>query len=131
MIKKDKTIAIFTVTSSINNEKEIVSGICTTARNIGWTVLIFNGQYNFVLDNPPVLDTNVYDEIIKVKNEDAFHDGKAFATAEGILVGISAGAALHAAKELAQRPENAGKTIVALLPDSGDRYLSTPVFAEA
>lgn len=74
---------------------------------------------------PKVLDTNVYDEIIKVKNEDAFHDGKAFATAEGILVGISAGAALHAAKELAQRPENAGKTIVALLPDSGDRYLST------
>lgn len=80
---------------------------------------------------PKVLDTNVYDEIIKVKNEDAFHDGKAFATAEGILVGISAGAALHAAKELAQRPENAGKTIVALLPDSGDRYLSTPLFAEA
>ena len=80
---------------------------------------------------PKVLDTNVYDDIIKVKNEDAFHDGKAFATAEGILVGISAGAALHAAKELARRPENAGKTIVALLPDSGDRYLSTPVFAEA
>ena len=79
---------------------------------------------------PKVLDTNVYDEIIKVKNEDAFHDGKAFATAEGILIGISAGAALHAAKELAQRPENAGKTIVALLPDSGDRYLSTPLFAE-
>ena len=79
---------------------------------------------------PKVLDTNVYDEIIKVKNEDAFHDGKAFATAEGILVGISAGAALHAAKELAQRSENAGKTIVALLPDSGDRYLSTPLFAE-
>ena len=60
MIKKDKTIAIFTATSSANNEKEIVSGICTTARNIGWTVLIFNGQYNFVLDNTPVLDTNVY-----------------------------------------------------------------------
>ena len=60
MIKKDKTIAIFTVTSSANNEKEIVSGICTTARNIGWTALIFNGQYNFVLDNTPVLDTNVY-----------------------------------------------------------------------
>ena len=79
---------------------------------------------------PKVLDTNVYDEISKVKNEDAFHDGKAFATAEGILVGISAGAALHAAKELAQRPENAGNTIVALLPDSGDRYLSTPLFAE-
>ena len=79
---------------------------------------------------PKVLDTNVYDEIIKVKNEDAFHDGKAFATAEGILVGISAGAALHAAKELAQSTENAGKTIVALLPDSGDRYLSTPLFAE-
>lgn len=80
---------------------------------------------------PSVLNTQIYDEIIKVKNEDAFHDGKVFATAEGILVGISAGAALHAAKELAQRPENAGKTIVALLPDSGDRYLSTPLFAEA
>ena len=79
---------------------------------------------------PSVLNTQIYDEIIKVKNEDAFHDGKAFATAEGILVGISAGAALHAAKELAQRPENAGKTIVALLPDSGDRYLSTPLFSE-
>lgn len=79
---------------------------------------------------PAVLDTGVYDEIIRVKNDDAFADGKAFAVSEGILVGISSGAALHAAVELAKRPENAGKVIVALLPDSGDRYLSTPLFTE-
>lgn len=78
---------------------------------------------------PAVLDTQVYDEIIPVKNEDAFAAGKKLAVKEGILVGISSGAALHAAKELAMRPENAGKTIVVLLPDSGDRYLSTPMFA--
>lgn len=78
---------------------------------------------------PAVLDTHVYDEIIPVKNEDAFAAGKKLAVKEGILVGISSGAALHAAKELAMRPENAGKTIVVLLPDSGDRYLSTPMFA--
>lgn len=79
---------------------------------------------------PEVLDTEVYDEIITVENEDAFAEGRAFAVSEGILVGISSGAALKAACILAGRPENAGKTIVALLPDSGDRYLSTPLFSE-
>ncbi|TCL59277.1 cysteine synthase A [Kineothrix alysoides] len=79
---------------------------------------------------PAVLDTQIYDEIIPVKNEDAFAAGKAIAVKEGILVGISSGAVLHAAVEVAKRPENAGKTIVVLLPDSGDRYLSTPLFAE-
>lgn len=78
---------------------------------------------------PKVLDTNVYDEIIKVSNEDAFAAGRAIAVQEGVLVGISSGAALHAAAELARRPENKGKVIVALLPDSGDRYLSTPLFS--
>lgn len=78
---------------------------------------------------PEVLNTKVYDEVIAVENEDAFAEGKAFALAEGILVGISSGAALKAAAILAARPENAGKTIVALLPDSGDRYLSTPLFS--
>lgn len=77
---------------------------------------------------PDVLNTTVYDEILPIENEDAFTEGKAFAVSEGILVGISSGAALKAASILAQRPENAGKTIVALLPDSGDRYLSTPLF---
>ena len=77
---------------------------------------------------PDILNTKVYDEIITVANEDAFAEGKAFAVTEGILVGISSGAALKAAKELAARPENKGKTIVVLLPDSGDRYLSTPLF---
>ena len=77
---------------------------------------------------PDVLDTKIYDEIIAIENEDAFAEGKAFATSEGILVGISSGAALKAAEILAKRPENKGKTIVALLPDSGDRYLSTPLF---
>ena len=79
---------------------------------------------------PEVLDTSVYDEIIAVENEDAFAEGKAFAISEGILVGISSGAALKAASILASRPENAGKNIVVLLPDSGDRYLSTPLFAD-
>ena len=77
---------------------------------------------------PDVLNTKVYDEIITIENEDAFAEGRAFATSEGILVGISSGAALKAAEILAKRPENKGKTIVALLPDSGDRYLSTPLF---
>ena len=80
---------------------------------------------------PKVLDQNIYDEIIRVKNEDAFAKGKEIAQTEGILVGISSGAALWAATELAKRPEYAGKTIVVLLPDSGDRYLSTAMFAEA
>lgn len=79
---------------------------------------------------PAVLDTKVYDEVITVENEEAFAQGKAFAVSEGILTGISSGAALAAAVVLAKRPENKGKTIVALLPDSGDRYLSTPLFAE-
>jgi len=79
---------------------------------------------------PEVLDTNIYDEIITVENEEAFAEGKAFALSEGILVGISSGAALKAAAILAGRPENKGKNIVVLLPDSGDRYLSTPLFAD-
>ncbi|MDC7301176.1 cysteine synthase A [Agathobacter ruminis] len=79
---------------------------------------------------PSVLNTEIYDEIIAIENEDAFTEGKRFATAEGLLVGISSGAALKAATILASRPENAGKNIVALLPDSGDRYLSTPLFTE-
>jgi cysteine synthase A len=77
---------------------------------------------------PEVLNTNVYDEIITIENEDAFDEGRRFAVSEGILVGISSGAALKAAAILATRPENKGKTIVALLPDSGDRYLSTQLF---
>ena len=79
---------------------------------------------------PKVLDTSVYDEIITVANEDAFATGKAIGRAEGVLVGISSGAAVWAAIQLAKRPENAGKTIVALLPDTGDRYLSTPLFGD-
>ena len=79
---------------------------------------------------PDVLDTKVYDEIIPVANEDAFAAGKEVGRSEGVLVGISAGAALWAAIELAKRTENKGKTIVALLPDTGDRYLSTPLFEE-
>lgn len=77
---------------------------------------------------PDTLNTKVYDEIIAIENEDAFAEGRAFAVSEGILVGISSGAALKAAGILAARPENKGKTIVVLLPDSGDRYLSTPLF---
>ena len=79
---------------------------------------------------PEVLDTKVYDEIIPVANEDAFAVGKEIGRSEGVLVGISSGAALWAGIELANRPENAGKTIVVLLPDTGDRYLSTPLFAD-
>ena len=79
---------------------------------------------------PDVLDTKVYDEIIPVTNDDAFATGKRIGHAEGVLVGISSGAAVWAAIQLAKRPENAGKTIVALLPDTGDRYLSTPLFAD-
>ena len=79
---------------------------------------------------PDVLDTRIYDEVIPVANEDAFAAGKLVGHKEGVLVGISSGAAVWAAIELAKRPENAGKTIVALLPDTGDRYLSTPLFAD-
>ncbi len=79
---------------------------------------------------PEVLDTKIYDEIIPVSNEDAFEIGKTIGKSEGVLVGISSGAATWAAIELAKRPENEGKTIVVLLPDTGDRYLSTPLFAD-
>jgi len=79
---------------------------------------------------PDVLDTTIYDEIIPVSNEDAFATGKRIGKSEGVLVGISSGAAAFAALELAKRPENKGKTIVVLLPDTGDRYLSTPLFAD-
>lgn len=79
---------------------------------------------------PEVLDTKIYDEIIAVSNEDAFATGKTVGRKEGVLVGISSGAALHAGIELAKRPENKGKNIVVLLPDTGDRYLSTPLFAD-
>ena len=79
---------------------------------------------------PDTLNTKIYDEIITVENEDAFATGRELAHKEGLLVGISSGAALHAAVELAKRPENAGKTIVVLFPDTGDRYLSTPLFAD-
>ena len=78
---------------------------------------------------PDILNTRIYDEVITIENEDAFSEGRAFATSEGILVGISSGAALKAASMLAKRPENVGKVIVALLPDSGDRYLSTALFS--
>ena len=79
---------------------------------------------------PDTLNTKIYDEIIAVENEDAFATGRAIAREEGLLVGISSGAAVWAATELAKRPENKGKIIVALLPDTGDRYLSTPMFSE-
>lgn len=79
---------------------------------------------------PDVLDTSVYDEVVKVENDDAFETGREIGRLEGVLVGISSGAAVWAAIELAKRPENEGKTIVALLPDTGERYLSTPLFAE-
>ena len=77
---------------------------------------------------PEILNTTIYDEVITIENEDAYKEGKTFAVTEGILVGISSGAALKAAKIVAERPENKGKTIVILLPDSGDRYISTPLF---
>lgn len=79
---------------------------------------------------PDVLNTNVYDEVFPVSNEDSFETGKLLGKSEGVLVGISSGAALYAAIELAKRPENEGKTIVVLLPDTGDRYLSTPLFQD-
>ena len=79
---------------------------------------------------PDTLDTKIYDEIITVENEDAFASGKEVAKTEGILIGISSGAAIQAAKELAKREENKGKTLVVLLPDGGDRYLSTPLIQD-
>ena len=78
-----------------------------------------------------MLDRDVIDEVFKVENKQAYDAAKSLAKTEGLLVGISSGAALHAAAELAQRPENAGKTVVALLPDTGERYLSTPLFGES
>ena len=82
---------------------------------------------NFI---PAVLDTEVYDEVIPVTEQQAYCAGRLMGRREGLLVGISSGAALHTAMEVAKRPENAGKTIVVLLPDTGDRYLSTPMFTE-
>ena len=79
---------------------------------------------------PEVLNTKIYDEVITVSNEDAFSTGRLIGRREGVLVGISSGAAAWAAIQLAKRPENEGKTIVALMPDTGDRYLSTPLFAD-
>ena len=79
---------------------------------------------------PETLDTSVYDEVITVTNEDAFATGKELARTDGVLAGISSGAALWAATQVARRPENEGKTIVVLLPDTGDRYLSTPLFTD-
>ena len=79
---------------------------------------------------PEILNTGIYDEVIQVSNEDSFATGKLICRSEGILVGISSGAAAFAAIELAKRPENTGKTVVVILPDTGDRYLSTPLFAE-
>lgn len=79
---------------------------------------------------PETLDTSVYDEVITVTNEDAFSTGKELARTDGVLTGISSGAALWAATQVARRPENEGKTIVVLLPDTGDRYLSTPLFTD-
>jgi cysteine synthase A len=79
---------------------------------------------------PDVLNTTVYDEIITVENEAAFETGRTLSRTEGLLIGISSGAAVWAAAEVAKRPENAGKTIVVLLPDTGERYLSTPMYSE-
>ena len=79
---------------------------------------------------PEVLNTGVFDEVIRVKGEDAFSTARTFTHSEGLFIGISSGAALHAAVALSQRPENKGKTIVALLPDTGDRYLSTPLVSD-
>ena len=97
------------------------------SRGVGGTHQIQGIGAGFV---PEVLDTAVYDEVIAVEDEDAFAAGKLVGRKEGVLVGVSSGAAVWAALELAKRPENKGKTIVALLPDTGDRYLSTPQFAD-
>ncbi len=96
-------------------------------QNISFCIIIQGIGAGFV---PNTLNTKIYDEIIAVSNEDAFSRSKLIARTEGILVGISSGAALHAGLEIASRPENKGKTIVVLLPDSGDRYYSTPLFVE-
>ena len=97
---------------------------------IGLSAVATALNLKIIITMPETLDTKIYDEIITVENEDAFATGKEMAKTEGILVGISSGAALYAVKELAKREENAGKTIVVLLPDGGDRYLSTPLIQD-
>ena len=126
-----------TITGTGRYLKEKVEGVKVVAVEPATSPLLSEGRAgahglqgigaNFV---PSILDTKVYDEIITVADQDAYEKGRLVASKEGFLVGITAGAALHAAVELAKRPENKGKTIVALFPDTGDRYLSTPMFAE-
>ena len=125
-----------TITGTGRYLKENIEGVKVVAVEPATSPLLSEGKAgphglqgigaNFV---PSILDTEVYDEIITVTDEDAYDKGRLVASNEGFLVGITAGAALHAAVELAKRPENKGKTIVALFPDIGDRYLSTPMFA--
>ncbi len=124
-----------TITGTGSYLKENIPGVKVVAVEPARSPLLSEGKAgphglqgigaNFV---PSILDTEVYDEIITVTDEDAYDKGRLVASKEGFLVGITAGAALHAAVELAKRPENKGKTIVALFPDTGDRYLSTPMF---
>lgn len=124
-----------TITGTGRYLKENIPGVKVVAVEPARSPLLSEGKAgphglqgigaNFV---PSILDTEVYDEIITVTDEDAYDKGRLVASKEGFLVGITAGAALHAAVELAKRPENKGKTIVALFPDTGDRYLSTPMF---
>ena len=124
-----------TITGTGRYLKENIEGVKVVAVEPAKSPLLSEGKAgphglqgigaNFV---PSILDTEVYDEIITVTDEDAYDKGRMVASNEGLLVGITAGAALHAAIELATRPENKGKTIVALFPDTGDRYLSTPMF---
>ena len=124
-----------TITGTGRYLKEKVAGVKVVAVEPATSPLLSEGKAgphglqgigaNFV---PSILDTEVYDEIITVSDEEAYEKGRLVAAKEGFLVGITAGAALHAAIELAKRPENKGKTIVALFPDTGDRYLSTPMF---
>ena len=126
-----------TITGTGRYLKENIEGVKVVAVEPATSPLLSEGKAgphglqgigaNFV---PSILDTDVYDEIITVTDQDAYDKGRLVASKEGFLVGITAGAALHAAVELAKRPENKGKTIVALFPDIGDRYLSTPMFAE-
>ena len=124
-----------TITGTGRYLKENIEGVKVVAVEPARSPLLSEGKAgphglqgigaNFV---PSILDTDVYDEIITVTDEDAYDKGRMVASKEGFLVGITAGAALHAAIEIAKRPENKGKSIVALLPDTGDRYLSTPMF---
>lgn len=126
-----------TITGTGRYLKENIEGVKVVAVEPATSPLLSEGKAgphglqgigaNFV---PSILDTDVYDEIITVTDQDAYDKGRLVASKEGFLVGITAGAALHAAVEIAKRPENKGKTIVALFPDTGDRYLSTPMFSE-